>query len=141
MAVHRISLLPSGQTVEVPTGALLVEAAQRAGQELAQPCGGQGRCGRCVVQVDGSGLRRRSTLRLSSEALDAGYALAFQAVVEGDLRVTIPPQERVQRMLVTDRVAARPDVPLAYDPAAMQSLRILHVELPPPSLHDNRDDQ
>ena len=141
MALHRISLLPSGRTIEVPTGTLLVEAAQLAGQELAQPCGGQGRCGRCAVQVEGSGVRRRSTLRLSAEDLDAGYALACQSVIEGELRVTIPPQERVQRMLVTDRVAARPDVPLAYDPAAMQSLRILQVALPAPSLQDNRDDQ
>ncbi|HET7011467.1 MAG TPA: ASKHA domain-containing protein [Anaerolineales bacterium] len=141
MAQHRVSLLPSERSIEVPTGTLLIEAMQLAGEELAQPCGGQGRCGRCAVQVEGSGLRRRSTLRLSTEDLEAGFALACQSVVEGDLQITVPPQERVRRMLVTDRVAARPEVPLAYDPETMQSLRILQLALPAPSLHDNRDDQ
>ncbi len=139
--MHRITLRPSNRTVDVPTGTLLAEAAQSAGLELAQPCGGQGRCGRCAVQIEGSGYRRRSTLRLSAEDLDAGYALACQTVVEGDLAVLIPPQERLQRMLVTDRVAARAEVPLAYDSSSMQSLRILQLALPEPSLDDNRDDQ
>ena len=38
-------------TVSVPTGTLLSDAANLAGIEIAQPCGGQGRCGRCAVQV------------------------------------------------------------------------------------------
>ena len=141
MANHRVTLRPSNRAVDVPTGTLLSEAVQAAGQELGQPCGGQGRCGRCAVQVEGSGFRRRSTVRLSPEDLSAGYALACQTVVEGDLAVAIPPQERLQRMLVTDRVAARAEVPLAYDPATMQSLRVIQLALPEPSLEDNQDDQ
>jgi uncharacterized 2Fe-2S/4Fe-4S cluster protein (DUF4445 family) len=141
MATHRVRVSPSGRTVEVPTGTLLIEAASQAGETLLQPCGGQGRCGRCAVRVEGSGLRRRSTLRLSSDDLAAGFALACQSVVEGDLNLTVPPQEEVRRMLVTDRVVARPEVPLAYDPETMQSLRIVHMALPAPSLQDNRDDQ
>lgn len=141
MALHHVSLSPSSRAVDVPTGTLLAEAAAQAGQELAQPCGGQGRCGRCAVQVEGSGFRRRSSLRLSSQDLADGYALACQTVVEGDLSVIIPPQERLQRMLVTDRVAARAEVPLAYDPLTMQSLQWIQLALPEPSLEDNRDDQ
>ncbi len=45
----------------------LGEAARKAGFDLNQPCGGQGRCGRCAVIVDTarSAVRRRSTIRLS----------------------------------------------------------------------------
>jgi uncharacterized 2Fe-2S/4Fe-4S cluster protein (DUF4445 family) len=141
MALHHVTLSPSRRAVDVPTGTLLAEAAAQAGQELAQPCGGQGRCGRCAVQVEGSGFRRRSSLRLTSQDLADGYALACQTVVEGDLSVIIPPQEQLQRILVTDRVAAHAEVPLAYDPSTMQSLHLMKLALPEPSLDDNRDDQ
>ncbi|MBF8255511.1 MAG: 2Fe-2S ferredoxin-type protein [Anaerolineales bacterium] len=60
MASHRVTLLPDGKTVEVPTGSLVVEATRLAGIKVPQPCGGQGRCGRCSVQLDGGGFRRRS---------------------------------------------------------------------------------
>jgi uncharacterized 2Fe-2S/4Fe-4S cluster protein (DUF4445 family) len=140
MATHRVTLLPEGKTVEVPTGSLVVEAAHLVGIEVAQPCGGQGRCGRCSVQLKGTGFRRRSTLRLSAADLDAGFALACQTVVEGDLRVTIPPPETLSRLLVTDRVASAEPLPFRYDPAAMQSLRVIQVTLPEPTLQDSRDD-
>ena len=77
-------------TIEVPTGTLISEVIQKAGLDFTQPCGGQGRCGRCAVIVEGEGTRRRSTIRLSDEDIEAGYALACQAVVEGDIQVTIP---------------------------------------------------
>ena len=71
--------------VHVPTGTLLTEAAHTAGVEITQPCGGQGRCGRCAVHVTKGEVRRRSTLRLTAEDVAAGYALACQSVVEGDV--------------------------------------------------------
>jgi uncharacterized 2Fe-2S/4Fe-4S cluster protein (DUF4445 family) len=140
MASHRVTLLPAGTTVEVPTGSLIVEAARQAGIEVAQPCGGQGRCGRCSVRVEGDGFRRRSSLRLSAADLEAGFALACQTVIEGDLGISFPPPETLQRMLVTDRVAAPEALPFSYDPASMQTLRAFPLALPEPSLQDSRDD-
>jgi uncharacterized 2Fe-2S/4Fe-4S cluster protein (DUF4445 family) len=139
MASHKITLLPSNLTVEVPTGALVAEAIQRAGLEIGQPCGGQGRCGRCAVFVDGDGARRRSTIRLSTDDLDAGFALACQTVIEGDLTVTIPEQERVERRLVTDKTARSIEAPFPYDPS-LQGIRAFRLYLAEPSLQDNKDD-
>ena len=68
MADHTLTF-DNGASVAVPTGTLLSEAAQLAGIDIGQPCGGQGRCGRCAVQVTGGSIRRRSTLRLSPEDL------------------------------------------------------------------------
>ncbi|HHH81531.1 MAG TPA: 2Fe-2S iron-sulfur cluster binding domain-containing protein, partial [Chloroflexi bacterium] len=67
MATHTIRLLPADIRVEVPTGTLLSEAIALGGQELNQPCGGQGRCGRCAVLVEEGTVRRRSTIRLSAD--------------------------------------------------------------------------
>ncbi len=141
MSGHKVTLLPQDVTVEVPTGALLVEAIERAGLRLNQPCGGQGRCGRCAVVVEEGAVRRRSVIRLSPADVSAGYALACQTVVEGDSRVVLPPQEQIERRLVTDKSARPVEVPFAYDPRAEQSLRIVELHLEPPTLADNLDDE
>ncbi len=145
MATHTITF-DSTPPVHVPTGTLLTEAARLAGVEIAQPCGGQGRCGRCAMLVQDGGVRRRSTLRLSPEDVAEGYALACQSVVEGNAQITVPPQEnaegyfRVERRLTTDRVLAEITVPPGYDPARDQTLRRITVTLPPPTMTDQTDD-
>jgi uncharacterized 2Fe-2S/4Fe-4S cluster protein (DUF4445 family) len=140
MSPHRVQLLPAQATAEVPTGTLVAEAIQQAGLQIAQPCGGQGRCGRCAVIVEQGAVRLRSTIRLSAADLEAGYALACQAVIEGDAVVLIPEQERIERRLVTDKSARGIELPFAYDPAALQSVVAQQLELPPPSLQDGADD-
>jgi uncharacterized 2Fe-2S/4Fe-4S cluster protein (DUF4445 family) len=127
--------------IEASTGALLSEVARQAGLDLNMPCGGQGRCGRCAVIVqDAAGIRRRSTLRLTSEDLAAGYALACQTVVEGDAVVTIPPQEKIERRLVTDKTADRVSLPFTYDPLDHQPMQVFSVTLDAPDMTDQTDD-
>jgi uncharacterized 2Fe-2S/4Fe-4S cluster protein (DUF4445 family) len=126
--------------VHVPTGTLVTEAAHTAGVEIGQPCGGQGRCGRCAVQVTNGDVRRRSSLRLTAEDVAAGYTLACQSVVEGDVSITVPPQEKIERRLTTDRVVAEVDVPIGYDARSMQTIQRVSLVLTPPSMDDQTDD-
>ena len=128
--------------MQVPGGMTLSEAARLAGIALNQPCGGQGRCGRCAVIVDErrSAVRRRSTIRLSPEDIAAGYALACQTVIEGDCWVTIPPQEAIERRLTTRKAAARIELPFPYDPRQHQPIRRYFLRLSPPNLADQTDD-
>jgi uncharacterized 2Fe-2S/4Fe-4S cluster protein (DUF4445 family) len=127
-------------SVKSQTGMLLSDAAHLAGIEIGQPCGGQGRCGRCAVQVTGGTVRRRSTLRLSPADLEQGYALACQTIVEGDVSIYVPPQEKIERRLTTDRVVAEVTVPADYDYISDQTVRRIHLELAPPSMDDQTDD-
>jgi uncharacterized 2Fe-2S/4Fe-4S cluster protein (DUF4445 family) len=124
----------------VPTGTLLTEAARASGVEIVQPCGGQGRCGRCAVHITKGEVRRRSTLRLTAEDVAAGYALACQSVVEGDVSVTVPPQEKIERRLTTDRVVAEVEVPPGYDTRSLQTIQRVSLSLTPPSMDDQTDD-
>ncbi len=140
MAEHIVAFDVAAGPVVVPTGTLLTEAARQAGVNIQQPCGGQGRCGRCAVRVAEGTIRRRSTLRLSNEDVAAGYALACQAVVEGDVSITVPPQEQIERRLTTDLTAAEVTVPAGYDPARSQTVRRIAVTLNPPSMSDQTDD-
>lgn len=138
MAKHIVTFT-GYRTLHVPTGTLLSEAAQMADIEIQQPCGGQGRCGRCVVQVTNGTVRRRSTLRLTPEDVEAGYALACQTIVEHDVTIAIPPQEKIERRLTTDRIASDVTAPLGYTPLG-QALHRLPLDLPPPSMSDQTDD-
>ncbi len=140
MTEHTVTFDVAKLPVRVPTGTLLSEAARLAGVDIGQPCGGQGRCGRCAVQVTQGDVRRRSSLRLSAEDLTQGFALACQAVVEGDIRVTVPPQEKIERRLTTDRTAIEVSVPPDYDPYYAQSVRRTSLQLSPPRIDDQTDD-
>lgn len=131
---------PTPTVVQVPTNTLLADAAHLAGIEIGQPCGGQGRCGRCAVQMLEGSIRRRSTLRLSTEAIEQGFALACQTVVEGDVSIFIPPQEKIERKLTTDRVVAEVTVPEGYEYLNDQTVRRIQLELTQPSMDDQTDD-
>ncbi len=124
----------------IPAGTLLSDAARQAGVEIGQPCGGQGRCGRCAVQVTAGNVRRRSTLRLSSEAIEDGFALACQSVIEGDAAIYVPLQEKIVRNLTTDRIAAEVSVPADYDYATSQTFKRIPLTLSPPNMDDQIDD-
>jgi uncharacterized 2Fe-2S/4Fe-4S cluster protein (DUF4445 family) len=140
MSDHLVTFISENAQVRVPTGTLLAEAARQAGVEIMQPCGGQGRCGRCAVQVMEGAVRRRSTLRLTAEDVQAGYALACQTVVEGDVRVVVPPQEKIERRLTSDRVAREVSVPEGYDPYRWQPIQRTTLSLTLPSMDDQLDD-
>lgn len=126
--------------IEVPGGTLLTDAAEKAGIEVNQPCGGQGRCGQCAVQITSGNVKRRSTMRLSAEDVDQGYALACQTIVEGDINVVVPPQEKIQLRLVTSQSAAEVAVPSDYDYRRDQTLQRISLELNLPSMEDQTSD-
>jgi uncharacterized 2Fe-2S/4Fe-4S cluster protein (DUF4445 family) len=140
MADHLVTFDVASDPVSVPTGTLLAEAARQAGVDIIQPCGGQGRCGRCAVQVTEGTVRRRSSLRIAPEDVEAGYALACQTVIEGDVSIHVPPQEKIERRLTTDLTAAEVTVPPGYDPASVQPIRRVALSLSSPSMDDQTDD-
>ena len=128
------------QPIQVPAGTILADAAGKLGIEIVQPCGGQGRCGRCAVKVEDGKVRRRSTLRLSANDIAQGYALACQTVVEGDCTITVPPQEQVKRHLTTDHQVSEIEVPADYDPRVDQTIRRVSLTLNPPTMEDQTAD-
>ena len=140
MKKHVVTFDNAEGPVEVPTGTTLVDAANQAGIEIQQPCGGQGRCGRCIVHIDKGSVRRRSSLRLSSQDIDNGYTLACQSIVEGDVSVTVPPQEKIERRLVTDLTAKKVSIPEDYDNLLHQSIQRVKLTIPPPNMNDQTDD-
>lgn len=140
MAGNKIKFDKCSEAIFLPSGSLITEAARLAGVEINQPCGGQGRCGRCAVQVISGAVRRRSTLRLSEGDVKEGFALACQTVIEGDADITIPPQDKIERRLTTDRLVADIKIPEDYDPSSQQTIKRISLSIAPPDMEDQTDD-
>lgn len=86
---HQITLLPQQVNIEADHGGNLLQVLRCAGVRMDAPCGGNGRCGKCRVLVDGA------------------EQLACQTTVCQDMTVTLP-QELPMKILAQG----------AYDPAA-----------------------
>ncbi len=49
--MRTVTFLPSYRKIDVARGSTILDAAQRAGLNINVVCGGQGKCGKCVVYV------------------------------------------------------------------------------------------
>jgi ferredoxin len=65
-AMASITFTPSGETIEVPKGTSLLDAAILCELDVPAPCAGQGRCGRCRVRVTSGEVERRSNAGLAT---------------------------------------------------------------------------
>ena len=132
-----IDFEPIGRRVPCKSGESILDAAQRAGIVLNATCGGEGVCGRCIVQViDGQVAppNLTETAELGEEQVELGWRLACQAEVLGDVRVHIPPESlaTAQRTQTEGH-----SLPIELAPAAHA---VTEVALTPPGLDDLRSD-
>jgi len=99
----RVVIKPDGKEVWVVSGSTVREALFAASVPISMPCGGHGRCGKCVVLVKGGVSRRdrHETARLKSRR--RGARLACLAKLEGNAEVTIPPSSRVSIQKIAGR--------------------------------------
>ena len=106
---------PIGRVIEVEIGALLSDAAAAAGVAIDMPCGAQGRCGRCQVQIEYGAVARKPSVYLSATDVEKGYALACQTIIKGNVVVIVPPKEEVVRRVTTEAQARKIVLPVACD--------------------------
>lgn len=118
---------PLGRRAQVAHGTTLLEAAHQAGVGLNAACGGAGVCGTCRVRVVAG------EVSPPTGAEEAGFRLACQARVLGDVRVDVPPDSITapQRVQIEGR-----ERPIELDPA----VHAFDVTLEPPSLSDLQAD-
>jgi len=88
----RVTFQPSGRSVFVLPGTVLLEAAGQAGYIIQTPCGGSARCGKCRVRVVSGkcSFKTPEESTLDAGSIKDGYRLACQCRVEGNLTVEIP---------------------------------------------------
>jgi len=88
----KVTFEPSGRSVYVLPGTILLEATARAGFIIETPCGGAGKCGKCLVRVTSGDCRSCDTCSgsLSDQQVRNGFRLACQCRVAGELVVEVP---------------------------------------------------
>ena len=134
--MRTVTFLPSYRKIDVARGSTILDAAQRAGLNINVVCGGQGKCGKCVVYVQSGktefDLQKYSRF-FSEEELGKGACLACETTVQGDLKVFIPESTLIQeqKILIEGREAG-----IEFHP----SVRKYYVELQPPTLTDPSPD-
>jgi uncharacterized 2Fe-2S/4Fe-4S cluster protein (DUF4445 family) len=116
-----IDFEPIGRRGRVAGGQSLLDAARRLGVDLANLCGGTGRCGRCKVQVLAgrvSELTASEQEQLSPAELERGCRMACQTRPLDDCTLYVPPEsltapQRTQVEGLEVAVDPNPDV-IAY---------------------------
>lgn len=140
MSSCKVTLLPHDKTVTVPKGTVLLQAIQRAGIQIESACAGQGVCGRCRVIIESGKYNTETTTQLTSEECKEGCCLACLTLVEGDLRVRIPPQAELgkEKILAGDQ-AVGTIIELGHWQISPR-IKKVHLRLPEPTLDDNLSD-
>lgn len=125
---------PEGKRAVLEEGKTVLDAALKAGVDLASLCGGKGFCGKCqVIVVEGAGnlspLTEVESRHLPPEKLELGFRLACQARVYGDVTIKVPEHSRTgkQKLVI---MGVEPPYPLK------PAVRKIYVELSPPTLED-----
>ncbi|MFA4859869.1 ASKHA domain-containing protein [Methanoregula sp.] len=134
--MRTVTFLPSYRKIEVPRGTTVLDAAQKAGLNMNVVCGGQGKCGKCVVYIQSGKTEfdRQKYGRFFTEAeLAKGACLACETLVQGDLHVVVPEHTLIQeqKILVEGLEQA-----IDFKP----SVKKYYVELQPPTLSDPSPD-
>jgi uncharacterized 2Fe-2S/4Fe-4S cluster protein (DUF4445 family) len=104
----KVVFLPSGLRGPVTAGMRLDQAARQLGADVQSLCGGQGKCGKCRVRIASpteagvplSPPSAAETGALSADELAAGWRLACQTEVCGDVTVDIPAESRTARQVI-----------------------------------------
>jgi uncharacterized 2Fe-2S/4Fe-4S cluster protein (DUF4445 family) len=135
-----VTFLPQGIKAQVPVGTTILEAAAQVGLDIPAPCGGQGRCGRCKVQVQAGEVNQPQNAHLKAESRAEGYVLACQARLLGTATILLPESLALEQVVsslgAADYRALAPTCDWKHDP----TLRVVQVECEPPSLADNTND-
>jgi len=119
-------------------GTKIVEAAGRAGININMPCGGQGTCGKCRIQITTETKTNPCQIEqdiFSQEELKMGWRLACQTSVQNDLTVYIPDESLIvtsQKILTKGRGIEQ----IQTKPAISK----IYVELAEPTREDNKPD-
>lgn len=136
MSQYQVILQPIGRHIQVKERTTVLDAAREAGVDLVSICGGDGTCGTCLVRIVKGKVTPVNITEegeISADDIRAGFRLACQVEVLGDIKVEIPPESfTTPQRLQVEGV----EVPLELDPV----YKPVDLDLPPASLDDLRSD-
>ena len=84
--------------IHVPEGVLLSDALTQAGIIVPMPCGGSGKCGKCIIRTKGnlSEADSEEKRHLTQKQLAEGYRLACRVTIKGDAVVEVQDDKKAK---------------------------------------------
>ncbi|MDR2339933.1 MAG: ASKHA domain-containing protein [Deltaproteobacteria bacterium] len=132
-----ITFLPDGLTVQAAVGETILDIANRGNIHINASCGGEGVCGRCMVELKEGTVDAAPGLYLSEEDYAANLRLACRAKCNGAATIFIPLESRGDASVFKKAARAEEAVSVeTLDPMVAQ----VDMELVPPSNDDNVSD-
>jgi len=107
MTDYTVEFKPHAKKVKVPQGTSLLEASHQAGITINNLCGGDGICGRCKMIIKKGEVQAEVSTKLTREEIQAGYVLACQTMVEGNIVAEIPPETFAREKTRADKDTER----------------------------------
>ena len=138
MTEFEISFLPNKVSLKVEEGKTIAEAAQGADVFINNLCGGEGVCGKCMVQVPKGRAEAEDHARslLTQDQIAKGFVLACQTEIHDDLEIIIPPESRMEESQIMTGEGAGGLEGEKLSPIVKK----IYLELPPPTPEDNVPD-
>ncbi|MDR3135428.1 MAG: ASKHA domain-containing protein [Deltaproteobacteria bacterium] len=137
METFPITFLPDNAVIEAEAGETIAEVADKGKIHINASCGGDGVCGRCVVELREGTVQANPGLYLSEEDFSKGIRLACRARVEGPATIFIPMESRADASFFKKAAQAEEELSVeSPDPMVRQSCLILEA----PDKDDNRSD-
>ena len=100
----KVNFQPENMNIYALRGTTVIEAAARAGIIIESPCGGEGTCGKCRVEVLEGEIKPTVLEKklLGKEELNRGVRLGCQAKMDSPCAIHIPQESRrsAQRILI-----------------------------------------
>ncbi|MDR1487581.1 MAG: 2Fe-2S iron-sulfur cluster binding domain-containing protein, partial [Deltaproteobacteria bacterium] len=137
MEKFQITFLPDNVTIEAESGESLLDVANRGKIHINASCGGEGVCGRCVVELRDGTVKANPGLYLDDQDFSKGIRLACRAAVDGPATIFIPLDSRADASFFKTAHQAEEALTVENpDPMVKQH----HLTLEPPSAADNQSD-
>ena len=91
-----VTFCQTDQSIEVPWGTTVLQAARQAGHVVESPCNSAGTCGKCAVRLEPDSIGnvvQKGMHRLSPDEILRGFVLSCEAEIVGDIAVrTVSPE-------------------------------------------------
>ncbi|MDR1036805.1 MAG: ASKHA domain-containing protein [Deltaproteobacteria bacterium] len=135
--LSEVTFLPDRVTVKASAGETLLDVANRGGIHINASCGGEGVCGRCMVELRSGTVDAQPGLYLSEEDFAQSLRLACRAKVSGSAELFIPLESRGDASFFKKAVVADEKVSVeTLAPMVKQACLVLS----PPDQADNVSD-
>jgi len=132
----KIVFQPSGRIVHALPGTVILEAAALAGFIIHTPCGGTGKCTKCIILIRSGTCQatEQELTALGKTRIDEGARLACLARISGPITIEVPESslfQTHQQILTSDTGETREIKP---------RVRKTVIQIPPPPPRESRSD-